>query len=179
MDDLAFNQTMYETFFNTISILIGFLQAAIFQFILDAKWKNKEEHKHTFRILFLVQEVLLLSFFYSLIYVYYFGTYVTRYPRSTDSTNWFINTIGSLNGFINTLILACIFAIFLLNLCLLLKELKTRKWFRIIVIIVFIGIFAYVIYLMWTIKPLIYIEKSAIIEILRAGTPCNHLFVEV
>lgn len=177
--DVALNQTMYETFFNSLGILIGFLQAAIFQFTLDAKWKDKEKHKLTIRMLFVVQEVLLLSFFYSLIYIHYFGTYVIRSPESIDSINSFTNIVGGLNGFNNILILVCILAIFLFNLFLLMQELKAKVFLRSVVILVFFVFLAYVIWLTWKLASPIYIEKPCVMEIIKGGTPCYHLFVGV
>jgi hypothetical protein len=176
MDGVAINQTMYESFFNSLGIFIGFLQAAIFQVTLDAKWKDKEKHRPTLIMLLVVQELLLLAFFYSLIYIHYFGTYVIRYPLFTESISSFMKIIRGLNGAFNTLILVCVSAIFLFNLFLFLQELKIKKtkiW-----IIVFISIIIFIISmgLTYYIKPLIYVEKVNMMGILKTVKPCYCLY---
>lgn len=143
-----FNQTMYETFFSSIGILMGFLQAIIFQFALD---KPKAETDGpiasiTRNFLIIIQEALLLSFFLSLIYIYFFGTYIPRIPQNgIEISGGFLGLIGDSAGIFILIVLICIAFIFLYNLWLFMKfyctEHRCRKWLCISIFIFFCILF--------------------------------------
>lgn len=170
MDLININQTMYETFFSSIGILIGFLQAAIFQFTFDTKPMSKEKRRSLI-IIFGVQEILLLSFFISLIFIYFFGTYVSKYPSTEKSLSCFMEMIFTLSGIFNTFILICIAAIFIYNLYLLLQELKFKQTWLWIILTISIIIFILFIFFTTQNKPLYFQEKATIFELLNNWHP--------
>ncbi len=113
-----FNQTMYETFFSSIGILMGFLQAIIFQFALDKPKSETDGQiaRKTRKFLIIIQEALLLSFFHALIYIYFFGTYIPR--NAIPESEGFLWLIRNSVGIFNLIVLICIAAIFVYNLLL-------------------------------------------------------------
>jgi len=164
---------MYETFFSCIGIFIGFLQAAIFQFTFDNKPKSKEKAR-SLRIIYVVQELLLLSFFVSLIYIYFFGTYIFREPSQEALSN-FMKVVVIMSGISNTFILVCIAAIFNYNLYLFLLELKCEQ--KYIWIILAITIISFVLSIICTIRnePAYYFENASTIEPLITGNHHSHI----
>ncbi|NMC62688.1 MAG: hypothetical protein GYA55_05900 [SAR324 cluster bacterium] len=213
------NQTMVDAFFSCIGILVGFLQAAFFQITIDGKEKIRDRSKSLrprprprpvtrprsiLIVLFLVQELLLLSFFVSLIYIYLFGTYITREPlpkqemsavtmsladnddqkepdqqeghKEFAHISWFKNTIAKLYEYTNTIVLLCIGTIFTYNIHLFLRELNCKMCFCWIIPAFFALILLFSIYLVTESLPTIYIEKASLIDTVICGRPIIRIF---
>ncbi len=200
------NQTMVDAFFSCIGILVGFLQAAFFQLTIDGKAKIKYRSNNLrprpmtrprsiLIVLFLVQELLLFSFFVSLIYIYLFGTVIPREPlpkqemsgvtsslEGTDDQEelthiiWFKKTIEKLYAYTNTIVLLCIGIIFTYNIHLFLREVNCKKCWCWIIPVLFALILLLSIYFATQSVPIIYIEKALLIETVNSGRPIIHMF---
>ncbi len=125
-----FNQTMYEVFFSSIGILMGFIQAEFFQ--LSRLYKEEEiRHRNymfVFVATFVIQELLLSCFIFSLVYIYYYGSYVLRMPGDPEYlVNSFVNNIFYSERKVNVLILLCICSLLIINFFLFHRQLTTLK----------------------------------------------------
>lgn len=119
---------MYEVFFSSIGILMGFLQTEFFHLSLYTKKdikKSNSNYKIIFLAIFFIQQFLLFRFFVSLLYIYYYGSYVARI--ACKNTVPFIICIEKLEGFGNIIILCCIWALFTINLLLFIRQLRVLK----------------------------------------------------
>ena len=211
------NQTMVDAFFGCIGIFIGFLQAAFFQLTIEDKTgdstrrqrlENKpklimkykpgskprtKQNTRTLLVLFLVQELLLFSFFISLIYIFFFGTFVCRepLPNGTDFATcysvhhpennlpktedeapvipWFRRAIDKAHQFTNTIVVFCVGSIFSYNIYLLLCKIfpKHRKCQIIIPSIAEALVIGMIILVVFS-TSIGYIEKTSLYDIINS-----------
>lgn len=121
------NQTMYDFFFSSIGILMGFFQVEFFQLSLetDQEKMRHPNYKFVFWAVFVIQELLLFRFFVSLLYASYYGTHIAR--GACDNPHPFKRIIENLENFGNTTILFFIWALITINLILFLRQLSSFK----------------------------------------------------
>ncbi|MEL7657902.1 MAG: hypothetical protein AAGU75_18570 [Bacillota bacterium] len=221
------NQTMVDAFFGCIGIFIGFLQAAFFQLTIEDKarvsprsqrLRNKlglmlkrnpsskyqtKQNSVTLFVLFFVQELLLFSFFVSLIYIFLFGTYVCREslpkdlepgstcysvnnpencgPKTEDETlilTWFERAIDDVYQFTNTIVIFCVGTIFTYNTHLLLRKIRCSNRFLRWFIPFLFGLL--VILIIWQVvksAPTGYIEKTSLYDIVNSIRRLNHMVI--
>ena len=139
MTDSLLNQTMYDVFFSAIGILMGFFQVEFFQLSLETNEDKKKDlnYKFIYWAVFIIQELLLCRFFISLLYIYYYGTYVARGTcKNLESSIIFIKNLES---FGNGIILFFIWALITINLILALRQSGLLRDKKKIIITLFIS----------------------------------------